>query len=119
LFPSAKASHITNPCASQTVLSRSASYENRKLLEAAQALLEGKRVMAVYSGQAPFEWDGRGWNRSWNAFIAPEPKKMRKVKMLAWFDSFDELRWKKGDVQVPLNWERVPAEDKEIEVEDV
>jgi hypothetical protein len=93
--------------------------ENLTLLEAAKALLEGKRV--EYRSKLEdtwYKWEGLCWSVSWDVRIAPEPKKMRKVKMLAWFDGH-QLFWFKEGENNDIRWKRVPAEDKEIEVEDV
>jgi hypothetical protein len=95
--------------------------ENLTLLEAAKALLEGKRV--EYRSKLEdtwYKWEGLCWSVSWDVRIAPEPKKMRKVKMLAWFNQVGSLTLvEEGRHWIPKDWQRVPAEDKEIEVEDV
>lgn len=57
------------------------------------------------------------WN--WNDFnyrIAKPVPELRKVKILAWFDTV-KLHWYvDGSDEVSPWWKRVPAEDKEIEV---
>ncbi len=89
------------------------------LLEAAKAKLEGKRVEYSY-GSIWKEWDGTVWSETRIHRIAPEPKK--RVKLLAYLDSCGELRRVSEDsprkkIVVAENWVRVPAEDKEVEIE--
>jgi hypothetical protein len=92
--------------------------ENLTLLEAARAVLEGKRVETRFPDTCWIEWDGLGWNRSWQARIGFKPKRTRKVKMLAWLAN-SSLIWRAEDFISNSEWKRAPAEDKEIEVEDV
>ena len=49
--------------------------------------------------------------------IRDKPKPMKKVKLLAWFTG-ERLTWMSEEYSPLEQWRRVPAEDKEIEVED-
>jgi hypothetical protein len=64
-----------------------------------------------------FGWTGSSWQMNCKYRSRPAPK-VRKVKMLAWF-SAGGLYLVDESVPMPSSWKRVPAEDKEIEVEDV
>jgi hypothetical protein len=86
------------------------------LLEAAKAKLEGKRVEVKSPMLNWRDWSGDLWAEHWEFRIAPEPKK--KVKILCWFDG-SSLFWRPDQERSYDTWQRVPAEDKEIEVDDV
>ena len=49
--------------------------------------------------------------------IRDKPKPMKKVNLLAWFTG-ERLTWMSEEYSPLEQWRRVPAEDKEIEVED-
>ncbi len=83
------------------------------LLEAAKAKLEGKRV-EYHEGTGWYDWAGVRYFEEYTYRIAPEPKK--KVKYLA-FTNDHALFWRKEGSVIPDDWERVPSEDKEIEVD--
>ncbi len=85
------------------------------LLEAAKAKLEGKRV-EFNEGTGWYEWAGVRYFEEYTYRIAPEPKK--KVKFLCWLMGGVTLSWHKEGIAVPPDWERVPSEDKEGEVEE-
>jgi len=51
--------------------------------------------------------------------IRDKPKPMKKIKLLALLDeTVGCLIWRKPDYLMSDKWKRVPAEDKEIEVQD-
>ncbi len=83
------------------------------LLEAAKAKLEGKRV-EVWVAAWWTEWLGTSWGDKWEVRIAPEPKK--KVKLLAYLSS-SGLIWHVAGRAIHSSWQRVPSEDKEVEIE--
>ena len=93
--------------------------ENLTLLEAAAAKLAGKRVEEEFAKDIRREWDGNSYWTTSKYHIAPEPKRTKKVKMLAWFGDY-RLHW--VEEQRPygeeFGWKRVPTQDKEIEVEE-
>ena len=60
-------------------------------------------------------WPQRGWNIQGKYRARPRQPKMKKVKMLCWFDGFG-LFWRKESMNYDKHWIRVPAEDKVIEV---
>jgi hypothetical protein len=98
--------------------------ENLTLLEAAKAVLEGKRVENRCHGGPWIHWDGLEWHDNWVFRIAPEPKKMRKVKMLGYktpFGLLKQIEQHSDDHEEAVNklWLRAPSKDEEIEVEDV
>lgn len=58
-------------------------------------------------------WDGSGWSQYWRFRGRHRQPKMKKVKLLGWFDG-EELRLAHEALQ--HDWVRVPSEDKEIEI---
>ncbi len=85
------------------------------LLEAAKAKLEGKRVEVYDPAKDQWvEWTGTAYHNSAGYRIAPEPKK--KVMFEAWMDIHGQLVWY-NEASLLKVGTRVPAEDKEVELE--
>ena len=82
-------------------------------IEIMQAFANGAKIEYLGTGgwvpvEKPF-WD---WSRNEYRIAKPEPK---KVKLLAWFDTMTlRLSWLGEGSAVSGDWQRVPAEDKEI-----
>jgi len=83
------------------------------LLQAAQAKLEGKRVEVSYQQDNWCVWDGLLWAVTWQFRIAPTTK---KVKYLCWTNGPD-LMWKHPEAKISPYLNRIPSEDKEVEIE--
>ena len=92
----------------------------------AQSIGSMIEVRAAYKGGKQIECsydDGRTWQKTdqptWDFDtiqyrIAPESK--RKVKLVAFIDSHGELRWIREELFVSAPNNRVPSEDKEVEL---
>ena len=61
-------------------------------------------------------WDGAVWRDDWLFRARPPQPKMKKVKMLCFYNG-KELFWAESGSGYPYRC-RIPAEDKEIEVPD-
>lgn len=92
----------------------------KEMIEVLQAYERGERVQYKHVGQWKEDWldlaaDNPSWNfRYTNYRIAkPEP---RKIKVCAWFDG-SALMWRAESIHLTDNWIRVPAEDKEIQID--
>ena len=67
------------------------------------------------------DWDRYSWSSTWTFRGRPRQPKMRKLKLLCWFNG--SLNWYAADEVLPSDdwirdWIRVPSEDKEIEIPD-
>ena len=60
-------------------------------------------------------WPQRGWSIQGKYRARPRQPKMKKVKMLCWFDGF-ALFWRKESMNLDKQWIRLPAQDIEIEI---
>ena len=67
-----------------------------------------------YSGWE--EWYGTMWALNMQYRARPRQPKMKKVKLLCWFNG-EDLFWKPEDHPV-VHWQRFPAGDIEGEVEE-
>ena len=62
-------------------------------------------------------WDGKGWSVRWQFRARPRQPKMKKVKSLCWRHAeLGNLSWWVETFTPTQVWQRVPSEDKEIEV---
>lgn len=61
------------------------------------------------------EWKGTAWMDYMTYRARPRQPKMKKVKMLCWFDGF-ALFWRKESMNLDKQWIRIPAQDIEIEI---
>ena len=89
--------------------------ELKTLQEIAEAQKNGDEIECRDDGGRWTPWAGEYWHTSWKFRARPRQPKMKQVKLLCYFDEF-ELRWRKEDGIVSVNWVRVPAEDKTIEI---
>ena len=87
-----------------------------------QAFERGEKVEVFYAAMSgrdlwiPLSAPRWNWEETKYRITKPEPK-LRKVKMRAWFDGYS-LFWREEKYNPVGEWKRVPAEDKEIEVEE-
>lgn len=61
------------------------------------------------------KWSGSLWNENRKFRARPSRPKMKKVKILCWYDGHT-LFWLEEDRESLRSWIHIPAEDKEIEV---
>lgn len=61
------------------------------------------------------KWCESSWQEANTYRGRPRQPKMKKVKMLCWFDGFG-LFWRKEAMNYDKQWIRVPAQDIEIEI---
>ncbi len=84
------------------------------LQDVAAAQAAGEEIEMKYAADWK-RWDGFQWSKNYFYRSRPVPK-TRKVKMLAWFNEYDSICWYRDGKVISKAWQRVPSEDKEIEV---
>lgn len=79
------------------------------------AALRGEEI-ELLSGVEWLPCNVPNWN--WENFhYRIAPKAPKKVKLLAYI-GVGQLAWLEDDLTAPASWKRVPAEDKEVEVQE-
>lgn len=82
------------------------------------ALKEDFEIEVSYGLSTFVPWDKNLWSANYKYRARPRQPKMKKVKMLCYFDTvIDQLVWSSAEA-ISGDWIRVPSEDKEIEVQD-
>jgi hypothetical protein len=92
----------------------------RELKEA--AVDPTKPIRAVMDSVVLSDWKDAGYSWAFNMNpecyeIRDKPKQMKKMKLLCWFTGTTVI-WRTEGAWSSASWERVPSEDKEIEVEE-
>ena len=85
------------------------------MFDVCTAQADGWEIEVIIRGELE-GWTGRSWSNAFYYHGRPKQPKTKTVKLLCFFDGYD-LLWTTRHDDIVAGYQRVPSEDKTVEVE--